>query len=312
MSDFRLDPGFLKHPKTQKLVRRLGPAAPLRLIELWAWAVDNRPSGELTDMDAEDIHIAAGASGDAEDFVNALVDLRWLDASDAGYALHNWRERQPWASNAESRSAAAKASGLMSAHARGAHAEKAHTDCPACIAATPRKRSVSKPSTRRQRPASVESNSSPLPSSPILSVPSQEEEKELRDGSANRARPPDPQKPDWPEDLTAIRDLLTTLHAPEVGDPVTTGSKKRVTRSLWDPEYWRGVDVLYGPDDAPIAYFDELKKYLVWWFSKGASERHIDMKDAMNRWFNRAAKDAANHAAREAQRKEHGHFGGRR
>lgn len=199
VSDFRLDPGFLKHPKTQKLARRIGADAPLRLIELWGWAVDNRPTGELTGMDVEDIAIAAGCAGDAAAFVDALVELRWLDVSDDCYALHNWSERQPWVAGAEERSAAATRLALSAWHKRGLHAEHAKPGCPECDAHAPRKR----PARGKQAGRYAPLLSSPSPS-PTLTSTKPTEEEEKAPAAPDSASPPATSEPSAPTDAQKL------------------------------------------------------------------------------------------------------------
>ena len=65
------------HPKTKRMARRLGisvPAAIGHLHCLWWWAMDYAPDGDISDYDAEDIADAAMWDGDAEQFLQALID----------------------------------------------------------------------------------------------------------------------------------------------------------------------------------------------------------------------------------------------
>jgi hypothetical protein len=48
-------------------------------------------------MDAEDIAIAAGWSGEAEKLVDVLVSTRFLDGAEGSYCLHGWQEHQAYA-----------------------------------------------------------------------------------------------------------------------------------------------------------------------------------------------------------------------
>lgn len=94
--DIRIDDGFLDHLKTQKLIRRMGLEGLFSLQALWLWCARNRPDGDLSGMDDEDIAIAARWKGNAGDeaFVGTLAALRWLDKTETGYALHDWAEHQ--------------------------------------------------------------------------------------------------------------------------------------------------------------------------------------------------------------------------
>lgn len=90
---------FFDHPKTQKLIRRLGYEGLFALQALWLWCAKNRPDGNLTGMDAEDIALAARWKGDVEgqneaDFLCTLVALHWIDETRGGYVLHDWHEHK--------------------------------------------------------------------------------------------------------------------------------------------------------------------------------------------------------------------------
>ena len=82
--DARLLASFPSHPKTKKLLRRLGPAGPWALVCLFLWARMNRPDGDLSGMCSEDVELACDWTGD----VGALVDARRrrVRADDAGRA----------------------------------------------------------------------------------------------------------------------------------------------------------------------------------------------------------------------------------
>lgn len=111
-TDIRLSIDFLSHPKVVKLERRLGVVAIKALLQLWFWVAKNRPTGRLDNLDAEDIEIAAGWTGDSGALVAALESLRLLDNVDGGYAVHNWSRHNGWASRAGEREGKARLSRL--------------------------------------------------------------------------------------------------------------------------------------------------------------------------------------------------------
>jgi len=134
MTDFRITTTFFGHMKTLKLMRKLdaqicasapyanGTNGVLCLLQLWAYAAENRRKGVLSGMNAEDIEAVSHWHGEAESFVQCLVDVGFLDVSDDGvFALHNWEDRNPWAFHADERSEAAKAA----ANARWGKSKKA-------------------------------------------------------------------------------------------------------------------------------------------------------------------------------------------
>jgi len=106
--DARVSTALAGHWKIRKLKKRLGAAGCWSLIGLWLWTADNRPDGELVGMTIEDIELVADWEGEPGALVEALRDLRLLDAVDDHHAVHGWAEHQPWVSNRDQRIAAAK------------------------------------------------------------------------------------------------------------------------------------------------------------------------------------------------------------
>lgn len=78
-TDARLNTGLPTHPKTKKLIRRLGPGAGWSLVCLILWARANRPDGDLSGMSDEDIELASDWAGENDAFVAALVTVGFLD-----------------------------------------------------------------------------------------------------------------------------------------------------------------------------------------------------------------------------------------
>jgi hypothetical protein len=108
MSDARLSTGLPQHPKTKRLVRRLGPGAAWSLVCLILWARDNRPDGDLSGMTDEDIELAVDWTGEPDALVATLAAVGFLDGAQGGYRLHDWAEHQPWSSGSSMRSAKAR------------------------------------------------------------------------------------------------------------------------------------------------------------------------------------------------------------
>jgi len=105
-TDIRLRFGFLDHPKTVKLKRRHGADAVLCLIRVWQYVAQNKPTGDLSGMDAEDIDIACGAH--TFSMHEAMLEVGFLDRVEGGFSVHDWHEEQAWASKAPERKASAK------------------------------------------------------------------------------------------------------------------------------------------------------------------------------------------------------------
>lgn len=110
-TDIRLSCGFWSHPKTKRLVKRLGLEGVRSLQILWLWAAQERPSGCLSGMDAEDIELAADWDGEDGKFFSECLG-RWIDESEEGFCLHDWEDHNAWASEADNRSDTARLSRL--------------------------------------------------------------------------------------------------------------------------------------------------------------------------------------------------------
>lgn len=110
--DARLNTQLPHHPKTRKLLRRLGPAGPWSFVCLIAWTAANRPSGSLDKMDEEDVELAADWDGEPGALVDALTTVGFLDPTENGYQLHDWEDHQPWLAGQERRSEAARKAAL--------------------------------------------------------------------------------------------------------------------------------------------------------------------------------------------------------
>jgi hypothetical protein len=87
-----VQPDFLTHWKTRKLVNRLKQQqAPLYVIRLWALCQTARR--DTVPADAETIAAICEYSGDAEKLYSALLDCRWIDpAKDGEHKVHSWAE----------------------------------------------------------------------------------------------------------------------------------------------------------------------------------------------------------------------------
>lgn len=118
MLDARLSAGLPSHPKTKKLLRRLGPAAGWSFVCLILWTRVNRPDGDLAGMSTEDIELAADWAGESDAFARELVSVGFLDGTESAYVLHDWAEHQPWSAGAEARSDKARWAALCKQHGR--------------------------------------------------------------------------------------------------------------------------------------------------------------------------------------------------
>ena len=132
--DYRIKAGFLRHPKIQKLRRRLGAEAVLGVFGLYDFATRERPDGNLTGLDHEDLAIAADYPNDATEWIKVLVSLRILDGEN-GLQIHGWSEHQPWVNNHQARRRSAQRAALIRQHRAGRHVGNDHPECPLCLKA---------------------------------------------------------------------------------------------------------------------------------------------------------------------------------
>ena len=124
MSDARISTGLPSHPKTKKLMRRLGAAGPWALVCLFLWARDNRSDGDLCGMTDEDIELASDWAGDDGALIAALVSVGFLDGDESSRSIHDWASHQPWSAGADARSQSSKWAALCKRYGRDEAAQR--------------------------------------------------------------------------------------------------------------------------------------------------------------------------------------------
>lgn len=124
MQDARINTGLPGHPKTKKLMRRLGPSGPWSLVCLFLWTAANRSNGDLSGMSDEDIELAADWNGDEGQLVQELASVGFLDGDSGAYVIHDWAEHNPWAAGAADRSEASKWAALCKRYGRDGAADR--------------------------------------------------------------------------------------------------------------------------------------------------------------------------------------------
>lgn len=168
-TDARIAVGLPTHPKTKKLIRRLGQGAAWNFVCLLLWAAANRSDGDLADMSVEDIELAAEWTGDDGVFVAALSDVRFLDRDEEGqYRIHDWTEHNPWAAGSDMRRAKARWNAAKRHHG-AAEADRLVPEYAAARSAT--SKADSKAPAEGQDAAGSAPSPSPSPS-PIPTSPS--------------------------------------------------------------------------------------------------------------------------------------------
>jgi len=104
MKDIRLCTSFWDHWKTVVLKSELGYPAIESLQRLWCFAAINKPNGALSGMSVRTIEISAHWTGEPGALVSKLVELRFLDAADGVFFLHDWEDHNGWVVHSKERS----------------------------------------------------------------------------------------------------------------------------------------------------------------------------------------------------------------
>lgn len=162
--DARISTGLPGHPKTKKLLRRLGHAGPLACIYLFIWSAANRSDGDLSGLSNEDIELSVDWTGEHGAFVSAMVDVGFLDGEENQLFIHDWAEHNPWAAGAKDRSEASRFAALCKRYGRNEAANRMpdYAD---------RMRGASEPHTDRMRSGCEADAPSPSPSPSPIPLP---------------------------------------------------------------------------------------------------------------------------------------------
>ena len=95
-SDIRIMDGFLDHPKTIKLARRVGELAPIYVLRFWLYVANQHADGDLGDLSDEDIEIACRWTGEPGKLAAALAEVGYIDGEFPSRFVHDWADHQPW------------------------------------------------------------------------------------------------------------------------------------------------------------------------------------------------------------------------
>ena len=117
-SDIRVNTGFLHHPKTRLLRRRLGGDAVLALQQLWCYCAEYKPTGDLSGMSDDSIEAAAEWTGEPGMLIRNLTDreTRFIDGKEGNRTVHDWLDHNPYAAGSISRSDKQRFKRLAGAH----------------------------------------------------------------------------------------------------------------------------------------------------------------------------------------------------
>lgn len=176
MIDARINAGLPAHPKTKKLIRRLGDTGAWRLVCLFLWVASNRPDGDLSGMTAEDIELSVDWPGEEGAFIKALKEVGFLEGEEGEFRVHDWTEHNPWAAGSEDRSKSARFAALCKRYGRERAeeivSELADRKRKVCTTSAPFQRTACAPDATRTNPHSetdefalrpIESRTAPSP-----------------------------------------------------------------------------------------------------------------------------------------------------
>lgn len=107
-SDIRLKLSFQTHPKTKKLKLKLGNDGVISFIYLLMFAAGSKSNGILDGMDNDDIALASDYQGDADQFVETLLAIRYLVEEDGVLKIHDWQDHNSYAAKSEERTEQAR------------------------------------------------------------------------------------------------------------------------------------------------------------------------------------------------------------
>ena len=85
-----VEPHFLTHWKTRRLVKLLGPVAPLYVLALWSYC-QNRRTDRLR-INAQELANICDFDANPQVLWNALIELRFLDLDGDDVIVHEWAE----------------------------------------------------------------------------------------------------------------------------------------------------------------------------------------------------------------------------
>lgn len=116
--DARLSVLLPSHPKTKKLIRRLGKAGAWDLVRLFLWVASNRSDGDLSGLSDEDLELSIDFDGEEGSFISALVEVGFIDGDAGARKVHDWQEHNPWAAGADARSEKSRWAAVCKQHGR--------------------------------------------------------------------------------------------------------------------------------------------------------------------------------------------------
>lgn len=186
-------------------------------MRLMLWVSQNRPSGDLSGMQDEDIELAVDWTGAEGAFCDSLRLVGFMDGGPCESKIHDWAQHNPWAAGFESRSEVGKYAALCKQYGR----EKAAEMMPGY---TPRTAKECDPHADGMRTAEIRTTPIPLPSPSPLPSPTPSKKKPVAQGAP--VRPDEITERTWDDWLQ----LRKTKRAP-VTETVLAEAKREASKA---------------------------------------------------------------------------------
>ena len=246
--DIRIEISFRGHRKRRKLQALLGAGATGHLIDLWVGSAISRPNGVLDGYDALDIAMEAGWSGDPREFVEALVEVGFLDVLESGtYALHDWGAHQPFVVQSKEREARASKAANARWSRRGSAMGTANDRDMRMKGATPRRAKAATEASRE--PTERRSDAAPMQGRSSRGG-SERQAVEMLDSSKPKA----PNLPDGPAPLAQKMPDVCSPHAqgmPDASAPDATGMPDACSPHAGSNAPYRTIPNIANTDSLP-------------------------------------------------------------
>ena len=94
--DFRVQSNITRHPKFLELRDRCGDVSLWCVMDLWGYATEYRPDGDLSGLSDRSLERVASWTGEPGALMLALVDVGLVDGEPMSRSLHDWQTRQAY------------------------------------------------------------------------------------------------------------------------------------------------------------------------------------------------------------------------
>jgi hypothetical protein len=94
--DFRVQSNITRHPKFLELRDRCGDSSLWCVMDLWGYAAEYRPDGNLSGLSDRSLERVASWAGEPGLFIQTLIDAGLVDGEPMSRTLHDWQHRQAY------------------------------------------------------------------------------------------------------------------------------------------------------------------------------------------------------------------------